>query len=873
MAKIVETPLMKQYFEIKAKHPDAILLFRVGDFYEMYGDDAVVGAEILGIVQTKRANGVGQSVEMAGFPHHALDTYLPKLVRAGKRVAICDQLEDPKLTKKLVKRGITELVTPGVSINDNILNHKENNFLAAIHFAKDKCGIAFLDISTGEFLTAEGTTDYIDKLLNNFSPKEVLLERNNKKRFEEIFGPRYFSFELDDWIFTSEAANDRLLKHFETKNLKGFGIQHLKLGIIASGAILYYLDQTQHTHISHITSLARIEEERYVRLDKFTVRSLELVCAMNEDGKSLLDVIDKTISPMGSRLLRRWILFPLKDVKPIQERQDVVEYFFRHPEVKELLDEQLEQIGDLERIISKVAVGRVTPREVVQLKIALQALEPIKEACMASNEPSLCRIGEQLNVCALIRDRIDREIQPDPPSLVNKGGVIAKGVNEELDELRSIAYSGKDYLLQVQQRESEKTGIPSLKIAFNNVFGYYIEVRNAHKDKVPADWIRKQTLVNAERYITEELKEYEEKILGAEEKILSLESRLFNELVLCLTEYIPPIQCNANLIGRLDCLLSFAKAAESNKYIRPLVDESDVIDIKGGRHPVIEKQLPLGETYVANDVYLDEDKQQIIIITGPNMAGKSALLRQTALITLLAQIGCFVPAESARIGIVDKIFTRVGASDNISVGESTFMVEMNEAADILNNMTSRSLVLFDELGRGTSTYDGISIAWAIVEYIHEHPHAHAKTLFATHYHELNEMERSFPRIKNFNVSVKEVGNKVIFLRKLVPGGSEHSFGIHVAKMAGMPKCIVNRADEILKQLESEKRQEGAISGSSVKKAPAARQSGNYQLSFFQLDDPVLSQVRDEIKNMDLNNLTPLEALNKLSEIRKIITGK
>lgn len=873
MAKIVETPLMKQYFEIKAKHPDAILLFRVGDFYEMYGDDAVVGAEILGIVQTKRANGVGQSVEMAGFPHHALDTYLPKLVRAGKRVAICDQLEDPKLTKKLVKRGITELVTPGVSINDNILNHKENNFLAAIHFAKDKCGIAFLDISTGEFLTAEGTTDYIDKLLNNFSPKEVLLERNNKKKFEEIFGPRYFSFELDDWIFTSEAANDRLLKHFETKNLKGFGIQHLKLGIIASGAILYYLDQTQHTHISHITSLARIEEERYVRLDKFTVRSLELVCAMNEDGKSLLDVIDKTISPMGSRLLRRWILFPLKDVKPIQERQDVVEYFFRHPEVKELLDEQLEQIGDLERIISKVAVGRVTPREVIQLKIALQALEPIKEACMASNEPSLCRIGEQLNVCALIRDRIDREIHPDPPSLVNKGGVIAKGVNEELDELRSIAYSGKDYLLQVQQRESEKTGIPSLKIAFNNVFGYYIEVRNAHKDKVPADWIRKQTLVNAERYITEELKEYEEKILGAEEKILSLESRLFNELVLCLTEYIPPIQCNAILIGRLDCLLSFAKAAESNKYIRPLVDESDVIDIKGGRHPVIEKQLPLGETYVANDVYLDEDKQQIIIITGPNMAGKSALLRQTALITLLAQIGCFVPAESARIGIVDKIFTRVGASDNISVGESTFMVEMNEAADILNNMTSRSLVLFDELGRGTSTYDGISIAWAIVEYIHEHPHAHAKTLFATHYHELNEMERSFPRIKNFNVSVKEVGNKVIFLRKLVPGGSEHSFGIHVAKMAGMPKCIVNRADEILKQLESEKRQEGAISGSSVKKAPAARQSGNYQLSFFQLDDPVLSQVRDEIKNMDLNNLTPLEALNKLSEIRKIITGK
>ena len=807
MAKIVETPLMKQYFEIKAQHPDAILLFRVGDFYEMYGNDAVIGAEILGIVQTKRANGVGQFVEMAGFPHHALDSYLPKLVRAGKRVAICDQLEDPKLTKKLVKRGITELVTPGVSINDNILNHKENNFLAAIHFEKKQCGIAFLDISTGEFLTAEGTSDYIDKLLNNFSPKEVLIERNNKKLFEELFGPRFLTYEMDDWIFTSDAANDRLLKHFETKNLKGFGVQHLRLGIIASGAILYYLDQTQHTHISHIISLSRIEEERYVRLDKFTVRSLELVCAMSEEGKSLLDVIDKTISPMGSRMLRRWMLFPLKDVKPIQERLDVVEYFFREPQLKEVFDTQLEQIGDLERIISKVAVGRVSPREVVQLKVALRAVEIIKRVCEESNEPTLCRIGEQLNVCALIRDRIDKEINNDPPSLINKGGVIANGVNAELDELRSIAYSGKDYLLQIQQREIEKTGIPSLKIAFNNVFGYYIEVRNAHKDKVPAEWIRKQTLVNAERYITEELKEYEEKILGAEEKILSLEARLFNDLVLCLTEYIAPIQCNANLIGRLDCLLSFAKSAEANKYIRPLVDESEIIDIKGGRHPVIEKQLPLGESYVSNDVYLDEDKQQIIIITGPNMAGKSALLRQTALITLMAQIGCFVPAESARIGIVDKIFTRVGASDNISVGESTFMVEMNEAADILNNMTSRSLVLFDELGRGTSTYDGISIAWAIVEYIHEHPNAHAKTLFATHYHELNEMERSYPRIKNYNVSVKEVGNKVVFLRKLIPGGSEHSFGIHVAKMAGMPKSIVKRADEILKVLESEKHQE------------------------------------------------------------------
>lgn len=872
MAKIVETPLMKQYFEIKAQNPDAILLFRVGDFYEMYGKDAVVGAEILGIVQTKRANGTGLFVEMAGFPHHALDTYLPKLVRAGKRVAICDQLEDPKMTKKLVKRGITELVTPGVSINDTVLNHKENNFLAAVHFEKNTCGISFLDISTGEFMTAEGTTDYIDKLLNNFSPKEVLIERNSKKRFEELFGSRFFTFEMDDWIFTADAANERLLKHFETKNLKGFGVQHLKLGIVAAGAILYYLDQTQHTHISHIISLTRIEEERYVRLDKFTVHSLELVGAMNEDGKSLLDVIDKTISPMGSRMLRRWVLFPLKDIKPIEERQNVVEYFFKHPDVKELLDEQLGQIGDLERIISKVAVGRVSPREVVQLKVALSAIEPIKEACMNSGEPSLCRIGEQLNVCKLIRDRIEKEIQPDPPSLVNKGGVIAKGVNAELDELRTIAYSGKDYLLQVQQREIENTGIPSLKIAFNNVFGYYIEVRNTHKDKVPADWIRKQTLVNAERYITEELKEYEEKILGAEEKILSLEARLFNELILCLTEYIPPIQCNANLIARIDCLLSFAKTASANKYIRPVVDESDVIDIKAGRHPVIEKQLPLGEPYVANDVYLDEDKQQIIIITGPNMAGKSALLRQTALITLMSQIGCFVPAESAHIGVVDKIFTRVGASDNISVGESTFMIEMNEAADILNNMTSRSLVLFDELGRGTSTYDGISIAWAIVEYIHEHPNAHAKTLFATHYHELNDMEQTYSRIKNYNVSVKEVGNKVIFLRKLVPGGSEHSFGIHVARMAGMPKGIVKRAEEILKILETDKRQEDGVVTQPLKQKGVGK-SGNYQLSFFQLDDPVLGQVRDEIINLDVNNLTPIEALNKLNEIKKIITGK
>lgn len=870
MGKIVETPLMKQYFDVKRQHPDALLLFRVGDFYEMYGEDAVIGAEILGITQTRRANGVSQYVEMAGFPHHALDTYLPKLVRAGKRVAICDQLEDPKMTKKLVKRGITELVTPGVSINDNILNHKENNFLSCVHMEKGQGGVSFLDISTGEFLTAEGSVDYIDKLLNNFSPKEILIQRGSKKRFEESFGTRYLVFELDDWVFTSETANERLLKQFETQNLKGFGVQHLTLGLIASGAILHYLDVTQHTHISHITTLSRIEEERYVRLDKFTVRSLELVSTMNEGGTALLNVIDKTVSPMGSRLLRRWILFPLKEVRPIEARQDVVDYFFRHPDAKEFLDIQLGQIGDLERIISKVAVGRVSPREVVQLKVALQAIEPIKELCEQSDEPSLRRIGEQMDPCVVLSERIGKEIQPDPPALLNRGGVIAPGVDAELDELRTIAYSGKDYLLKVQQRESERTGIPSLKIAFNNVFGYYIEVRNAHKDKVPPEWIRKQTLVNAERYITEELKEYEEKILGAEEKILSLESRIFNELVTAMGEYIQPVLQDANLVGRIDCLLSFAKIAEQNHYIRPVVDESDVIDIKGGRHPVIEKQLPPGEPYIANDVYLDKERQQIMIITGPNMAGKSALLRQTALITILAQIGCFVPAESARIGWVDKVFTRVGASDNISVGESTFMVEMTEASDILNNLSPRSLVLFDELGRGTSTYDGISIAWAIVEYIHEHPSAAAKTLFATHYHELNEMERSFKRIRNYNVSVKEVGNKVIFLRKLVKGGSEHSFGIHVAKMAGMPKSIVKRSNEILKQLETENRQNG-ISSKPIK--AITTHAEGYQLSFFQLDDPVLSQVRDEIKNIDVNNLTPLEALNKLSEIKRIISGK
>ena len=870
MAKVVETPLMKQYFDIKAKHPDAILLFRVGDFYEMYGEDAVIGAEILGIVQTKRANGVAQHVEMAGFPHHALDSYLPKLVRAGKRVAICDQLEDPKLTKKLVKRGITELVTPGVSINDNILNHKENNFLASIHFAKEVCGISFLDISTGEFMTAEGSIDYIDKLLNNFSPKEVLIERGNKKRFEEAFGPRFFIFELDDWIFTTSAAEDRLLKHFETKNLKGFGVQHLKLGIIASGAILYYLDQTQHTHISHITALSRIEEDRYVRLDKFTVRSLELISNMNDGGSSLLNVIDRTISPMGARLLKRWMVFPLKDKKPIDERLNVVEYFFRQPDFKAVIEEQLHLIGDLERIISKVAVGRVSPREVAQLKVALQAIEPIKLACIQADNASLNQIGEQLNLCVTIRDRIAKEIKNDPPLAVNKGGVIQDGVNADLDELRRISYSGKDYLLQIQQRESELTGIPSLKVAYNNVFGYYIEVRNVHKDKVPKEWIRKQTLVNAERYITQELKEYEEKILGAEDKILILETQLYTDLVQALMEFIPQIQINANQIARLDCLLSFANVARENRYIRPIIEDNDVLDIRQGRHPVIEKQLPIGEKYIANDVMLDSDTQQIIIITGPNMAGKSALLRQTALITLLAQIGSFVPAESAHIGLVDKIFTRVGASDNISVGESTFMVEMNEAADILNNVSSRSLVLFDELGRGTSTYDGISIAWAIVEYIHEHPKAKARTLFATHYHELNEMEKSFKRIKNYNVSVKEVDNKVIFLRKLERGGSEHSFGIHVAKMAGMPKSIVKRANEILKQLESDNRQQG-IAGKPL--AEVSENRGGMQLSFFQLDDPILCQIRDEILNLDVNNLTPIEALNKLNDIKKIVRGK
>ena len=866
------TPMMKQFFDLKAKHPDALLLFRCGDFYETYCDDAVIAAGILGITLTHRNNGAGaKGDEMAGFPHHALDTYLPKLIRAGKRVAICDQLEDPKLTKKLVKRGITELVTPGVAMSDNVLNYKENNFLAAVHFGKSACGVAFLDISTGEFLTGEGTYDYVEKLLGNFQPKEILFDRTRKHDFERYFGTKFFTFELDDWVFTDQTAKQKLLKHFQVKNLKGFGVDHLHNGIIASGAILQYLEVTLHTSIGHITTLSRIEEERYVRLDKFTVRSLELVYPMQEDGKSLLDVIDKTVSPMGARMLKRWMVFPLKEVGRINKRLDVVEYFFRHPEFKELVDEQFHRIGDLERIISKAAVGRVSPREVVALKVALQALQPVKAACNMADNQELNSFGEQLNLCDALVHRIDHEVQNDPPQLVNKGGVIKDGVSDELDELRRIAYSGKDYLLKIQERETELTGIASLKIGYNNVFGYYLEVRNTYKDKVPADWIRKQTLAQAERYITQELKEYEEKILGAEDKILSLETRLFNELVMAMQEFIPAIQVNASLIAQLDCLLSYAKVAEENGYIRPVIDDSDVIDIKQGRHPVIETELPLGERYVPNDIYLDTQKQQIMIITGPNMAGKSALLRQTALIVLLAQIGCFVPAESARIGLVDKIFTRVGASDNISLGESTFMVEMTEASNILNNVTPKSLVLFDELGRGTSTYDGISIAWAIVEYLHEHPKAQARTLFATHYHELNEMEKNFSRIKNYNVSVKEVDNQVIFLRKLMRGGSEHSFGIHVAQIAGMPKSIVKRANVILSQLENDNSGVGSVGKPSAEALNKSRDG--MQLSFFQLDDPVLCQVRDEILGLDVNNLTPLEALNKLNDIKRIVSGK
>ena len=863
--------MMKQFFDLKAKHPDAVLLFRCGDFYETYCEDAVTAAAILGITLTHRNNGAGvRGDEMAGFPHHALDTYLPKLIRAGKRVAICDQLEDPKLTKKLVKRGITELVTPGVAMSDTVLNYKENNFLSAVHFGKSACGVAFLDISTGEFLTGEGTYDYVEKLMGNLQPKEVLIDRARKKDFEKFFGTKLLTFEMDDWVFTEQTSMQKLLRHFHVKSMKGFGVDHLKSGMVAAGAILQYLEMTQHTQIGHITALQRIEEEKYVRLDKFTIRSLELIQPMQEDGKSLLDVIDKTVSPMGGRLLRRWVVFPLKDERPINERLDIVEYYYREPDFRQCVDEQLHRMGDLERIISKVAVGRVSPREVVQLKVALQALQPIKTACLYANNEALKRVGERLNLCESLRDRIAKEIENDPPLLVAKGGVIRSGVNEELDELRRIAYSGKDYLLQIQQREAELTGIQSLKIGYNNVFGYYLEVRNTYKDKVPQEWVRKQTLAQAERYITQELKEYEEKILGAEDKILSLEGRLFTELVLDMQDFIPQIQINATLLAQLDCLLAFAKTAEENRYVRPVIDSTEVLDIKQGRHPVIEQELPIGEPYVPNDILLDNDRQQIMIITGPNMAGKSALLRQTALIVLLAQIGCFVPAESAKIGLVDKIFTRVGASDNISLGESTFMVEMTEAANILNNVSSRSLVLFDELGRGTSTYDGISIAWAIVEYLHENSKAHARTLFATHYHELNEMEKNFSRIKNYNVSVKEVEGKVIFLRKLERGGSEHSFGIHVAEIAGMPRSIVKRANVILKQLEADNSQVGTV-GKPTAEIAASREG--MQLSFFQLDDPVLCQVRDEILGLDVNNLTPLEALNKLNDIKKIVSGK
>ncbi len=861
------TPMMKQFFDLKAKHPDAVLLFRCGDFYETYCEDAITASKILGITLTRRNNGASAGSEMAGFPHHALDTYLPKLVRAGRRVAICDQLEDPKLTKKLVKRGITELVTPGVAMNDNVLNYKENNFLAAVHFGKTAMGVSFLDISTGEFLTGEGTPDYVEKLLTNLEPREILVDRVKKKDFDELFGQKYFTYELDDWVFTEQSAMGKLTSHFAVKNLKGFGIDHLKSGIVAAGAILQYLEMTQHTHISHITSIARLEEEKYVRLDKFTIRSLELVQTLQEDGTSLLDVVDQTVTPMGGRMLRRWLVFPLKNQRQINDRLDMVEYFFREPEFRELTDEQLHRIGDLERIISKVAVGRVSPREVVQLKNALEAIQPIKTACLYAKNDALKRVGERLNLCESIRERIAREIEPDSPQLVNKGGVIRDGVNEELDKLRQVAYHGKDYLLKIQDREQKETGIQSLKIGYNNVFGYYLEVRNTYKELVPETWIRKQTLANAERYITQELKEYEETILGAEEKILSLEMRLFNELVLAMQEFTPQIQINANLIAHIDCLLSFAKTAELHHYIRPAIDTSDVIDIRQGRHPVIETQLPLGEKYVPNDILLDSSQQQIMIITGPNMAGKSALLRQTALIVLMAQVGSFVPAESARIGLVDKIFTRVGASDNISLGESTFMVEMTEASNILNNVTPKSLVLFDELGRGTSTYDGISIAWAIVEYLHEHPKAQARTLFATHYHELNEMEKNFKRIKNFNVSVKEVEGKVIFLRKLMPGGSEHSFGIHVAEIAGMPRSIVKRANTILKQLEADN---AGVGSTGAQKIEVAKKQEGMQLSFFQLDDPVLCQIRDEIRGLDINNLTPVEALNKLNEIKRIL---
>lgn len=877
------TPMMRQFFSMKEKHPEALLLFRCGDFYETYCDDAVEAARILGITLTRRNNGAASGAEMAGFPHHALDTYLPKLIRAGKRVAICDQLEDPKKKRaaikgkkglsemdKMVKRGITELVTPGVAMGDNVLNYKENNFLAAIHFGKGACGVSLLDISTGEFLTGEGNYDYVEKLLGNFQPKEVLYDRTRKQDFEQQFGTKFVTFELDDWVFTDQTARQKLLKHFKTKNLKGFGVDHLRNGIVAAGAIMQYLELTQHTHISHITSLRRIEEDRYVRLDRFTIRSLELLQPMQEEGTSLLDVIDHTVTPMGGRMIRRWTVFPLRDVRQINERLDGVEYFYRDTDFRETVDDEFHRIGDLERIISKAAVGRISPREVNQLRHALAATVPVKTACLESDNEAMRRVGERLNLCETLRKRIEQEIQPDPPLQINKGGVIAAGFSPELDDLRSIRDNGKEYLLQIQQREMEKTGISSLKIGFNNVFGYYLEVRNTFKDRVPAEWVRKQTLAQAERYITEELKEYEEKILGADEKIIALETSLFTQLVEDMREYIPQIQINANVIAHLDCLLSFAKEAEEQGYVRPVVDESDVLDISQGRHAVIETQLPVGERFVPNDVYLDTERQQIVMITGPNMSGKSALLRQTALIAIMAQMGCFVPAERARIGLVDKVFTRVGASDSLSTGESTFMVEMTEAANILNNVTPRSLVLFDELGRGTSTYDGISIAWAIVEYLHEHKRAQARTLFATHYHELNEMEKRFDRIKNYNVSVKEMDGKVIFLRKLERGGSEHSFGIHVAEIAGMPPSIVRRASTILKQLEADNAQVGSAGKANVENVAT---TDGMQMSLFQLDDPVLSQIRDEILHLDIDHLTPMDALNKLNDIKRILNGK
>jgi DNA mismatch repair protein MutS len=875
------TPMMKQFFDLKAKHPEALLLFRCGDFYETYHDDAVEASRILGITLTKRNNGgSSEATAMAGFPHHALDTYLPKLIRAGRRVAICDQLEDPKLTKKLVKRGITELVTPGVAMSDNVLNNKENNFLAAIHFGKGAFGVSFLDISTGEFLVDEGTVDYVEKLLGNFQPKEVLYNKNQRREFLQFFGSKHCVYEMDDWVFTEHTARQKLYHQFKTKNLKGFGVDHLKNGIVAAGAIMQYLEITQHTNTDHISSISRIEEERFVRLDNFTIRSLELLQPMNEGGTSLLGVIDRTITPMGSRLMRRWIVFPLKEKKRIDLRLDAVDSFFREPDFRYIVEEQLHAIGDMERMISKAAVGRISPRDVVQLKNALVALIDVKSACLQSENAVLKQMGERIELCRELCDRIEKEMVPEPPLLINRGNVIRTGYDKQLDELREISQGGRDYLLQLQQREAEKTGISSLKVGYNNVFGYYLEVRNTFKDKVPEEWVRKQTLAQAERYITQELKEYEEKILGADEKIQSLEEKLFNELVAEIQNFIVPIQQDAVIVAQLDCLLSFANVAKEQGYIRPQIDDTYVIDIKQGRHPVIETQMPIGEKYVPNDVYLDNEKQQIIIITGPNMAGKSALLRQTALIVLLAQIGCYVPADSARIGLVDKIFTRVGASDNISLGESTFMVEMTEAANILNNVSDRSLVLFDELGRGTSTYDGISIAWAIVEYLHDNKLARARTLFATHYHELNEMEKSFDRIKNYNVSVRDVDGQVIFLRKLERGGSAHSFGIHVAEIAGMPKSIVRRANVVLKQLEAPSKEAASAAGSqriegeiTAKVSQLKGASDGMQLSFFQLDDPVLSQVRDEILELDINNLTPMEALNKLNDIKKIVTGE